>query len=195
VSDRAPERCPDVLPAFIFDAGVHSWWQGGLGASRLAGFHHLRTEFKQEIPIPSFSIRKDTDMICPVDNLLSSFDSMAKETLLPLSAFTLPDEATGPVKQGKGPALRLMWRHMFVHFGIRLIAFDDEFKTLVYQGIQQEHLLSLANALFPLDRRLFALMEDTCRSIEAHAFSPSVQDLPNLPERGAQAFQQGLFCF
>ncbi len=181
-----------VCPPNVFDPRLDAWLQCCFGASRLAGMRHLRTDRQHEVSLPPVAIGTQAQIICLSDDRLHPLHRLSTQRFLSLPVFQLPQETTGSIEPCHGPALRRMRRHIFLHGGLRVVAFGDQFKKFLHQGRDQPHLLKRSQSPFPFTTSLLALLEHPCCGIPPHALSPSFQYLQNLTQRGAQPFHDGI---
>ena len=102
---------------------MYTSFEGFLWTPWLTIFHQCLTDLKEQVTIPAFTIRKETQIIGMSHNLVQRFDSFFAKPSILLATISCPNKSTCPLHQEYRPSKRLIRGNIPMHFCIRLISF------------------------------------------------------------------------
>ncbi len=87
----------------MLDPDVYTSFEGFLWTPWLTIFHQCLTDLKEQVPIPAFTIGKDTQLMSLSRDLVQCLSRLLKEFAILLATIERPNESTGSLHEQYGP--------------------------------------------------------------------------------------------
>jgi hypothetical protein len=180
------------LGTLVLDPHLCPFFEGLTGTSFLAGMENFMANLKQDVSVPTLSIRNQGKVPGSVNESPQCLEGFPEQIPIFPAAFKLPEKPTGPVHKYHRPTDGLIRGQVFPNPGIDLIPFDDELKEVVEQGIEQEDIFNFGKTVLPVEYGVLCDLEDSAHRIQSQSLGSDLDNSNDETEGFSESDQKSV---
>ncbi len=180
------------LRALVLHPDLYSFLGSFAGTTLFAVPDQFMANTEQDVAISALAIRKQGEVSRLVNELFKCPQGFFEQIAALSAASELPKKTAGPVHGYNCPTQGLVGGSILSDFCIDLVAFHDEPKTGLKQGMEKQGLLNSCEAGFPIDKSVLRHVEGSARGIGPKSFGPCLDCLDYSAQRFSDAGKKGI---